>query len=94
MDRRENEFDRPFRGHARCLQRIGEAKATHDEIWFVSAATVELLVDILSFAKPRLRGKPLEFLRQQVAIEVRRADLERPHAQLFRQEARQRRLEL
>ena len=53
LDRREQEFDRPFRRDAFGLQRIGEAEPAHDEIGGRGAAAVELPIDVLALAQQR-----------------------------------------
>ena len=77
------------------LERIGEAEAADHEVRARGAAAVELAVDVLAFAEQRRpRGSSVELRGQVLAVQVGRADLDRLHRQLARQEAGQRDLEL
>ena len=63
LDRREQQFDRPFRGQAFGLERIGEAEAADHEVGACGAAAIELTVDVLALAEPRRRRQQLQLLR-------------------------------
>ena len=89
------ELDRPLGGHALGLERIGEAEAAHHEVGPRRTAAVELPVDVLALAEQRCpRGSSASSAARCCAMQIGRADLDEPHRQLARQEARQRHFEL
>ena len=94
LDRREDEFDRPLRGEALRLERIGEAEAAHDEIRVRCAAAIELTVDVLAFAELDARRQQLQLCGEVPLVQVGRADLDQLHPQFAREEASERNLEL
>ena len=94
LDRREQEFDRPLRRDALRFQGIREAESTHDQIGRRGAAAVELPIDVLAFAEQRPMGQKRKLGRHERPVEIGRSDLDGNHAELTREEARKRDLEL
>jgi hypothetical protein len=53
LDRREDQFDRPFRGDTLRLQWIGQTEPADDQIGATRKATRELSLQILTLAEQR-----------------------------------------
>jgi hypothetical protein len=94
MDRREDEFDGPFRGHALGLERVGEAEAADREVGAGGAGAVELAVDVLAFRDDRTFRQEVEVGAVERLVEEGGADLDGLHAAFAGEEARERDLEL
>ena len=94
LDRREDELDRPLGGHPLGLERVGQAQTADHQVRPVGGAAVELTFDVLALAEARFRGQQGQLFGQVLTVQEGGADLDRRHAQLARQEARDRRLKL
>ena len=82
VDGREHQLDRPLGGQAFGLQRVGQAQAAHGEVWPFGAAAVQLALHVLAFAQLGAGRQPGQLLRLVLAVQVGRAHLGQPHAQL------------
>jgi hypothetical protein len=76
------------------LQRIGEAQSADDQIGLLASAPIQLPLDVLPLGQPDLAGQQRQLRGEVTPVKVGRADLGEPHAELAREKAGDRHLEL
>ena len=94
MDRREHQFDGPFRGKPFGLQRVGKTKATDCQVRALCAGAVKLAVHILAFGQHRDGRQQIKVRAKDVAVQIGRAHFQGRHAAFAGQKAGQRNFKL
>ena len=94
MDRREHELDRPLGGKPFSFQRIGKAETTNCDVGTGGAATIKLLVHVLTFAEHDIGRQQRNLLRHMLGMQVRGADLDQFHTEFARSKPGKRQLKL